>query len=177
MSKSLTIIYSPYHVGIADHRVGRGPTRLLPLLQKQLSSNGYAHLEIDCIHPVDDFEGEIGRSFELLRRHSTAVAKALRSGRFPVVLAGNCHTSVGIAAGLAASGKVDMETLDVFWADAHADLQTPDDNTSGYLDSMGCATLAGMCWQALAATVEGHKAFDLHKVTFIGARDIEPAEE
>ena len=58
---SLTIIFSPYHVGIRDHRVGDGPNRIRALgLVSSLEKLGIK-VHIDEIPPVDDFEGEIGR--------------------------------------------------------------------------------------------------------------------
>lgn len=75
-------------------------------------------------------EGEVGRSFEVKRGVTWAVADAVEARRFPVVLAGNCNASLGAFAGL---GSPDAEMVRF---DGHADLCTPDDLTSGYFDSM-----------------------------------------
>ena len=114
-----------------------------------------ADVRVAEIGPVDAAEGEIGRSFEVMRRIAADVAATVRSGHFPLVLAGNCNASVGTYAGTgdAAAGLV--------WFDAHPDFNTPDEMTGGYFDGMGVATLAGQCWHRLAATVPGFRPLDL----------------
>ena len=66
---SITVILSPYHTGLRDHRVGDGPNRImLRGIVKNLQDLGIA-VETTEIERVDDFEGEIGRTFENLARH------------------------------------------------------------------------------------------------------------
>lgn len=120
----------------------------------------------ELIEPVDDFEGEIGRSVEIIRRISLAVLSAVKDGAFPLVLAGNCNASVGVAAGLS------EEDLVVVWFDAHSDLDTPDECVSGYFDAMGASMLTGGSWKALMATVPGHRPLGLEKFTYCGIRDL-----
>jgi hypothetical protein len=62
--------------------------------------------------PVDAFEGGIGRSFELLRRTSTAVSDACAAHSFPLILSGNSMASAGVACGL------DVEDLGLIYFDA-----------------------------------------------------------
>ncbi|KAJ5742538.1 uncharacterized protein N7511_011270 [Penicillium nucicola] len=66
-ANTITIIFSAYHVGIRDHRVGNGPHRILPLgVVQELQQLG-VQVDVAEIEPVDNFEGEIGRSFEFMR--------------------------------------------------------------------------------------------------------------
>ncbi|KAJ5732268.1 arginase [Penicillium malachiteum] len=130
---SITIIFSPYHVGIRDHRVGNVTVNFVKL------------------DPVDEFEGEIGRSFELLRRLSTAVTKAVEQNTFPLILSGNCMSSAGVACGLG------IDDLKFIYFDAHDDLDSPDVNENGYLDAMGLSMLRGKSWKAHMKTVPGYK--------------------
>lgn len=63
---SARLIIAPFHVGILNHRVGAGPN---DLLSRGLVEGLQAHnvkVDIEEIAPVDDFEGEIGRSFEVI---------------------------------------------------------------------------------------------------------------
>ena len=100
MAASITIIFSPYHVGLRDHRVGNGPHRILSLgLTKELKNMGIL-IKTTEIEPVDDFEGEIGRSFEIMRRISKAVTTAVSNNSFPLILSGNCMASAAVACGL-----------------------------------------------------------------------------
>lgn len=127
----------PYHAGMREERVGKGPLRLIDDgLIAAIQADGFDTWSTE-ISPVDDFEGEIGRSFELIRRVAAAVSAAVRLERFPLVLAGNCNSTVGLYAGL------DDKDVGVVWFDAHPDFDTPSEHRSGYFDGMGIATLAG----------------------------------
>jgi arginase len=166
----VSIIVSPFHAGVPEVRVGRGPRRLLEAGLPEILADAGLDAKIVEIGSVDSFEGEIGRSFEVKRRISAAVSAALRQGRFPLVLAGNCNASVGVHAGLGGKHRY------ILWFDAHPDLDTSDECLSGYFDGMGVATLAGTCWRRLAATIPGFSAFDLSNLIYCGIRDFEPGQ-
>jgi arginase len=166
----VSIIVSPFHAGVPEVRVGKGPRRLLGAGLPEILADAGLDPDIVEIGSVDSFEGEIGRSFEVKRRISDAVSAAVQQGRFPLVLAGNCNASVGVHAGL--RGKHDA----ILWFDAHPDLDTPDQCLSGYFDGMGVATMAGTCWRRLAATIPGFSAFDLSNLIYCGIRDFEPGQ-
>jgi len=164
-----TVIAAPYHAGQRGVRVGRGPTRLIELdLIGRITANG-ASAQLVEIAPVDEFEGEIGRSFEIIRRIARAVDAAIQAGSFPLVLAGNCNASVGVLAGL-------PKPEAVVWYDAHGDYDTPDETLSGYFDGMGVSMLAGESWAGLVRTVPGHAPFDLAGLTYCAVRDLSDAQ-
>jgi arginase len=170
---SITIIFSPYHVGLRDHRVGDGPSRIRAMgLIQELENLGVTIHLID-LPPVDDFEGEIGRSFELLRRTSKAVTDACATNSFPVVLSGNCMASPGVAWGLGVEG------LGWIYFDAHDDMNTPSTNTNGYLDAMGLSMLGGKSFEALAGTIPGFapNRFSFDKMVYVGIRDIDDSQK
>ncbi|GKT56042.1 arginase [Colletotrichum tofieldiae] len=164
---SITIIVSPYHVGIYDHRVGGGPLRIL---SHGLADRLEALAPIDFVNigSVDDFEGEIGRTFEIMRRISTAVSKAVGAKSFPLVLSGNCYASAAVAAGLNKS----VPDLNMLWIDAHDDLDTPSTNENGYLDAMALSMAAGRSWHTLMKSVPGHTPMRLDRVAYCGLRDV-----
>jgi arginase len=168
--KGVEVIVVPYHAGVRAERVGKGPLRLIEDgLVDGIRADGF-DARVTEISPVDDVEGEIGRSFELIRRIATAVSDAVRLARFPLVLAGNCNSSIGVHAGLG------DDEAGVVWFDAHPDYDTPTEHKSGYFDGMGVATLAGQCWQALASTVPGFRPLDLARLVYCGIRDFEPGQ-
>lgn len=175
MPQKIAIIVSPFHVGFHQHRVGKGPERILSKLVPRLEAEGIPY-RVETLGSVDDFEGEIGRSFALLRRIAEETTKACNALEFPIILAGNCHSTAGVVAGLTAAG-VPLKDLDIFWTDAHADAQTPDDNTNGYFDSMGTAMIAGICWKGHMSTLNNHKPHSLDHITYIGIRDMEISEK
>ncbi|KAM5374663.1 hypothetical protein ACJZ2D_006441 [Fusarium nematophilum] len=174
-AKSITVISSPYHLGTRDLAVGGGPAALLRAgFVDALRSQGVAVHELQ-LEPVDEFEGEIGRLFELLRRTSKTVTDAIQNGSFPVVLAGNCSTTVGVQAGVAAASHGSVPSC--VWFDAHDDFNTPDVLASGYLDSMPVAMLGGLCWKTLLGSIPGFKPLNLKTgLVHCGMRDVTDLE-
>jgi arginase len=96
--------------------------------------------------------------------------EARQAGRFPIVLAGNCNTAVGTLAGLGA------DSTGVAWFDAHADFNTPETTSSGFLDGTAVAIITGRCWSQLAATVPGFAPIADERVCLVGVRDIDSLE-
>ncbi|KAI9043195.1 arginase family protein [Aspergillus affinis] len=164
-TNGVTIIFSPYHVGLRDHRVGNGPHRLRSIgLVHELENLGIK-ITITEIDRVDTFEGEIGRSFEVLRRTSKAVSDAVNNKTFPLILSGNCMASAAVACGL------QIRDLGFIYFDAHDDLDSPDVNENGYFDAMGLSMLRGESWHALMNTVPGFQPFDYSRFLYCGLRD------
>jgi arginase len=164
------LIVVPYHAGEQNVRVGAGPTRLMDDgLEGALRQAGL-RIAVRLVGPVDGFEGEIGRTFELKRRISAEVREARDTGAFPLIVAGNCNSEVGVWSGIGAS------SAGLVWFDAHPDFDTPDEHRSGYFDGMGVATLAGHCWRNLSRTIPGFRPFDLGRLLYCGIRDFEPGQ-
>ena len=111
---------------------------------------------------------EIGRIIELDRRLAAAVREAVAAGDVPLVLAGACMSALGTVAGIGADG------LGVVWLDAHADMDTPEDNRSGFFDVMALSVLTGTGWTALRETIPGFAPVPEEHVVLAGARDLEP---
>ena len=81
-ARSVTIIACPYHVGVREYRVGTGPNSIRKHgVETELKKLG---IKVDVIEidPVDEFDGEIGRSFELLRRISKTVSSVVAARPF-----------------------------------------------------------------------------------------------
>jgi arginase len=96
----------------------------------------------------------------------TGRQQGVRGRSFPVILAGNCNASVGVAAGLA------DQDLGLVWFDAHADLDTPDKTTSGYFDGMEVSILAEKSWRAFLQTIPGFSPLGLDRVVYCGVKDL-----
>src|SRR5438552_16654133 len=101
---------------------------------------------------------------------STSVGDTAASELFPIVLAVNCNTAVATIGGLGA------KSTGVAWFDAHADSNTPETTTSGFLDGTAVAILTGRCWTQLAATVPDFKALPDERVCLVGTRDVDSLE-
>jgi len=165
--RALRLIAWPYHAGLRDVGMGAGAGALArdEGLRAALAAAGCA-VTGETIPPVDETRPEVARIFELDRRLASRVAAAQTAGAFPLVLAGNCVSSLGTAAGAGARGVV--------WLDAHADFDTPEDNLSGFTDVMALAMLTGSGWRALRETIPGFRAVAEEDVVLAGVRDLEP---
>src|SRR5438105_9940012 len=167
----IQLLAVPYDSGNRGLRMGAGPQALLDAgLQDALRAAGHrVHLKLAEL-PGDSWHAEIQTSFELMRMLAVAVREARDSNRLPIVLAGNCNTAVGTMAGLGAN------STGVAWFDAHADFNTPETTTSGFLDGTAVAILTGRCWTQLAATIPDFKPIADARVCLVGTRDVDSLE-
>jgi len=168
------LIVVPFDSGLRETRMGRGPNRLLELgLGERLQALG-ADVEIHHVEPPQaTFPSEIRMAHELHRAVATAVSSALERKSFPLVLAGNCNTAVGVLAGMQTANHVSPA---VCWFDAHADFNTPETTIGGFLDGMAVSMIAGRCWRELIAQVPGFVPIPEAQILMIGTRDIDPLE-
>jgi len=166
----IQLLVVPYDSGNRGMRMGAGPERLLDAgLERALRENGHTvHTRIAEL--TADWQAEIQTSFELMRMLSPAVREARESGRFPIVLAGNCNTAVGTLAGLGA------QSTGVAWFDAHGDFNTPETTRTGFLDGTAVAIITGRCWTQLAATIPEFAPIPDDRVCLIGTRDLDSLE-
>ncbi len=143
-------VLAPYDSGHRGVRMGAGPKHLWDNgLQEALRSEYRPSLAFAEVHPETAPPAEVATAFELDRLVSDRVREAIAEGEFPLVLSGNCNTSVGTIAGVGKGG------LGVVWFDAHADFNTPATTTTGFTDGMGLAIAVGHCWETMAQGVPG----------------------
>jgi arginase len=167
---NVDLITVPYDSGHRGARMGRGPEYFLAhgmvdALAAQEHDVRVALVEVD--HPLP---AEIATAFALQHVVADRVRAAAAADRFPLVLAGNCNTAIGVVAGLGASD------VGAVWFDGHGDFNTPETTSSGFLDGMALAMLTGRCWGVMAATVPGFEPVPESCVVLAGARDFDPLE-
>lgn len=162
------LICWPYQDGRRDFGMGLGPSTLAAD-DRFLAAFADAGVRVvrDAVPPVDEARPEIARVIELDRRLAACVRVARNDGAFPLVLAGACNSCLGTVAGLSAG------QLGVVWFDAHADFDTPEDNTSGFFDVMGLAMLTGAGWAGLRGSIPGLEVIDEQDVAVVAVRDLE----
>jgi arginase len=98
-----------------------------------------------------------------------AVAEA--AARCPVVLSGDCTTSLGTMAGLQHAGA----DPGIVWFDAHGDVQTLETTASGYLGGLPLRLLVGYRPELIAAGL-GLRPVAEDRVLLVGARDLDLPE-
>lgn len=166
--KGVSIIIAPFHTGDRLRRVSRGPHRILKTgLVDALSSTGIEAIGLVGIERVDNFEGEIGRMFEVKRRIATAVRMQWQTIAFCWLLQVNATPPLVCT-------QASMQTWTSSRFDAHPDFDTPDNCSSGYSDGQGVATLVGQCWRRLTYTISEFYPLSLNRLIYCGIRDFEP---
>jgi arginase len=170
-------IYVPYDSGHFNERMGRGPLHFRENgIGRQLRASGHEPGET-VLDVTRAFPTEVGTSFAIYRALAERVCDVAAGGAFPLVFAGNCGSSLGTVSGIRAATPNDSSDLGVIWLDAHADFNTPDSTTTGFLDGTVLAALAGKCWHALAASIRGFRPVSDEHIVLVGARDIDDGEE
>ncbi len=167
----IELIVVPYDSGQRNARMGAGPLRLIEGGLPELLREAGAAVHVSEITARESFRGETSTAFELNRLIADRVRRAREAGRFPLICAGNCHSAVGVLAGLG------TRRTTAIWFDAHGDFNTPEATESGVLDGMALAIVAGSCWQNLAATVPGFQPLPGAYILHIGGRDFSDGED
>jgi arginase len=166
----VAIILVPYDCGCYRRRMGLGPERILEAgLKPRLAKMGVGftveEIALDAAFPT-----EISAAFQLARKLADRVRACRASGRFPIVLSGNCNAALGTVSGCG------PENTGIIWFDAHGEATTPETTISGFLDGMPISTILGRAWQALAKTVPGFTPVPGRLILLVDARAAEPAE-
>ena len=173
---NVALLAVPFDSGIRDVRMGAGPHRLLERgLADRLRSDGHTVTVREIAPDTPGLPAEIRMAFALARSLASAVHEAVDSGSFPLILSGNCNSSLGTVAGLERAGT-HSEDLGVAWFDAHGDFNTPETTVGGFLDGMGLATLVGHCWTGLAQQIPGFTPVSESNVLLLGARHFDEEE-
>lgn len=162
----VNLIVVPYDSGRRDVRMGRGPGHLLRSgLAAQLEAGGH----VITVTTLETAGSDVESAFDLAAKIAVAVRSADQNGHHPVILAGNCISSLGGFAGLASRTAL-------LWLDAHADLNTPDTSPSGFLDGMALAIITGRCFRAQSQKLEGFAPLRDSDLVMLGTREIDPGE-
>jgi arginase len=157
-----TLIEVPYDLGRAGVNGGAGASVLAEALQDE-------RCELDTVECEGAERNEIAASMAVVRALAERVRHGVAGGSFPVVLAGNCHSSLGTVAGIGGG-------VGAVWLDAHADFNTPDTSPTGFFDGMALALLTGAGWPKLRESVEGLRPIPEEHVVLVGARDLDEGE-
>jgi len=116
--------------------------------------------------------GPGGDRWERLAGLFDAVANAVAGAdAVPVVVSGDCTTSLGTVAGLQRAGHEPA----IVWFDAHGDVQTLETTHSGYLGGLPLRILVGYRPELIASAL-GLRPVAEDRVILVDARDLDPPE-
>jgi arginase len=155
--------------------MGRGPEHLLSNGLEDALAVNRREVRSEVLEAPYPFRAEIATAFELFGEVAHGVREAAGSGAFPLVLSGNCNATVGAVAGLA--GAFPDEEVGIVWFDGHADFNTPETTTSGFLDGMGLAIAVGQGWANMTRTIPYFRPVREANVVLVGRRGASPAEK
>lgn len=113
-----------------------------------------------------DWQAELDAAMPVLRSMSQHYASIFASGKRPLTMLTRCAVAL---ATLPIVAKIRPDAC-IVWLDAHADLNTPETSTSGYLGGMAISGAAGLWDSGLGGELA------LRNVILVGTRDIDPAE-
>lgn len=163
----VALIASPYDLGREGVGMGEGPARYLQAgAADSLSERGF-EVGVGVVERQGAFEDELSATAEVNADLAKRVGEATQEGAFPLVLGGNCDSSLGVLSGLGPARP------GIVWFDAHGDFNTPRTSTSGYLGGMALAVATGNCHEGLWSCVSAGTPVPESRVVMVGVRDVE----
>jgi arginase len=173
---NISIICIAYQIDVSRWGVALGPQAfldhgLIQLLEaKGNTISDPTWIELPKSERTRDSITNLGK---IAKRSSAAVSAALkREDSFVLVLEGDCTHAVGAIGGLAQA----KGSPGVVWFDAHADLNTWETTTSGFLGGLPYAVALGWDlddWRLAAGLKQPVRP---EAAALIGACDLDPAE-
>lgn len=169
----IDILQVPYHLDREGVNTGAGPARLLESgLSEALTAAGHEVGRVEVVKLDRDHGHETGNIFAVARELAELVRSSRREGAFPLVLAGDCYSVIGVVSGLE-----DGDRRGLVWLDAHGDAHTPETSPTGFFDGMPLAVALGWCWSNLAGTLPSFEPLAEQHVVHLGGRAFDDGEE
>jgi arginase len=164
------VIEAPFHMGLEEVGVGRGPARFLRAgADKALAENG-TPAQVLHVRKREPAAAGLDGVVDINRQIRAAVRDTIAEGGCPVVLAGNCNSCLGTL------GGIEPVRTGIVWFDAHGDFNTPETSLTGSLEGMVLAAAVGHCYDELRERIGLDRAVDARNVLLLGWRDLDPAE-
>jgi arginase len=153
-----TLFAVPYHLGRKDIGVGAGPRHLLT------DAGDVCHE----IHPDSPPEGEVDAIVAVNAALAAAVRRSTSS--LPIVVSGDCNSSLGTLSGLSSSN------IGIIWFDAHGDMNAPETSPSGFFDGMSISIALGDCYTDVWSRLGNTHCIPAANVLLVATRDLDPLE-
>jgi arginase len=113
------------------------------------------------------WEEELAAATPALQAMAAELDRALEAGSTVVTASSRCAVALATLPVVAARRPDAV----VVWFDAHADLNTPDNTTTGYLGGLAYSGPLGLWDSGLGSGLEARRAI------LVGARDLDPVEQ
>lgn len=182
MPQTIAILGVPLDLGAGRRGVDMGPSAMrVAGLNARLASLGYRVEDLGNIEVEQQESSKVGAEnarylkpiAATCRSLAARVERAMRQGRFPIVLGGDHSVAVGTVNGVAAHYRRRGHRVGVIWLDAHTDMNTPETSPSGNVHGMPLACLVGAGPRELARLLGVAPVLDPRNVVLVGIRDVD----
>lgn len=183
--KSIAIVGAPLDLGAGRRGVDMGPSALrLAGLGSRVAALGYSVEDFGNVfvdQPESTPSGPTRAKYltqitSVCNALADMIDRAIREGRFPLVLGGDHSVAVGTVAGVAHAAKQRQEKIGIIWIDAHADMNTPETSLSGNIHGMPLACCIGRGPAELTNILGFAPKADPANVVLVGVRDVDAIE-
>ena len=167
---NIRLVEIPHHLGKRERPMEEtGPAVLLagPLVST-LENLGHK-VSVERVACEIKYDTEHDAVLSINADASRVVSNARAAGMLPIVVTGNCATSL---CALAGANTTDTAVL---WFDAHGDVNTPETSGSGMLDGMPLAIACGRCYSDVWQVVSDRPVSDAN-VVLAGIREADDEE-
>lgn len=166
-----TIIEVPFHLGLEEVAVGKGPKQLLSAGLDQVLGHGEMPALVSHVRLRDLRSQGPDAVVDVNRALKQAVQQAIEEETIPVVLAGNCNSAIGTLAG------IETPRVGIVWFDRHPDFHTPETSISGNIEGMTLSILTGHCHQEMRERIGLERIISEHDVVLACFWDVETGEK
>lgn len=182
MPQTIAILGAPLDLGAGRRGVDMGPSAMRAAgLNARLEALGYRVEDLGNVAVEQQESAKVGSASArylkpiaaTCRELAGGVERALRQGRFPLVLGGDHSVAVGTVGGVAAHYRRRGQRPGVIWIDAHTDMNTPETSPSGNVHGMPLACLVGVGPRELTHLRGVAPAVDPRCVVLVGIRDVD----
>jgi arginase len=181
----IAILGAPLDLGAARRGVDMGPSALrLAGLGSRIAALGYSVEDLGNVFVEQQESTPLGpANAKYLSQIASAcssladmVDRAVREGRFPLVLGGDHSVAAGTVAGVSNAYRQQEKKIGVIWVDAHADMNTPETSPSGNVHGMPLACCIGEGPAELTDILGYAPKVGPRNVVLVGIRDVDLSE-
>jgi arginase len=181
----IAILGAPLDLGAARRGVDMGPSALrLAGLGSRIAALGYSVEDLGNVFVEQQESTPLGpANAKYLSQIASAcssladmVDRAVREGRFPLVLGGDHSVAAGTVAGVSNAYRQREKKIGVIWVDAHADMNTPETSPSGNVHGMPLACCIGEGPAELTGILGYAPKVEPRNVVLVGIRDVDLSE-
>jgi arginase len=185
MPEKISILGVPLDLGAGRRGVDMGPSAIrVAGLNARLAALGYTVEDLGNVEVEQQESSKVGderaRYLKPIAATCRALAgrveRAMRQGRFPMVLGGDHSVAVGTVNGVAAHYRRRGHRLGVIWIDAHTDMNTPETSPSGNVHGMPLACLVGTGPRELTHLLGVAPVLEARSTALVGIRDVDLEE-